>query len=572
MLIRANAVDASVIRSDLCIIGGDAAVEEKRRFDALFRNLPAPSVVVSNDYLVDSMVRYKLLGEGAAGQRDIRGPVRPEPGTLRQLARSGFSVFAFAQQLRLNGFRFAEAPLFESISRHLDFVPNGTIVAIASSHAANLLLTEQTLLRIAGHRGRPSGLTSGVIVGVVDAKGQPLEQWGTEHLQLNVAVGAEIGTTGTALPIPVMVSADPVISRIAWGEGHRLETSDGAVIVGLNPDGTLRETQVVDRYTRNGVPLDQRNQGFGVAHIGDLSLFRLLEPGRCETIRPNEWTDVGSFARAGKLSASLSGSASLKIYVGRQDPLGPSLTFTTKDSGLTLDAQLIGSGDEERATIRDALAGVAVDNAAALSDSAYVYSLMVESTVSGETAADFALVFGGVPDFAVAYRGTPVGDEGSCRVCTATLGYDGLLGDPARKAEPIDWTRTGHDEMLGVGWSGRSPKPTRWAATTAELLLPLWRRDPLRLSIEARPDDGPQAPPNMAPNTMELIVNGKPRGRQAIRRGWRRYEWELPSSILSAGLNQAFLHIRSPRDSNGPDGPRRQQAIEVREITMTRQD
>ena len=61
--------------------------QEIRRFDALFRGLPPQSVIVSNDYVIDSMLRYKLLGEEAAGQRDIRGPVPPDPEELRKLHR-----------------------------------------------------------------------------------------------------------------------------------------------------------------------------------------------------------------------------------------------------------------------------------------------------------------------------------------------------------------------------------------------------------------------------------------------------------------------------------------------------
>ena len=191
--------------------------QEIRRFDALFRNLPARSLIVSNDYLVDSMLRYKLLGEGAAGQRDIRGPERPEPARLRELHRNGFAIFAFAQhalQLRLNGFRFAEAPLFETVTQHLRFLPRGTVVAIASSLDTGHVLTGQTLGRIAGQGPPLSGRTAGGVVGIVNTGGAPQEEWSPEGVQLNLATGDEIGTTGVTLRTDLTIRADSTVGRI----------------------------------------------------------------------------------------------------------------------------------------------------------------------------------------------------------------------------------------------------------------------------------------------------------------------------------------------------------------------
>ena len=545
--------------------------QEIRRFDALFRGLPPQSVIVSNDYVVDSMLRYKLLGEKAAGQRDIRGPVPPDPEALRQLHRDGVAVFAFAQpamQLRLNGFRFAEAPLFESVARHLDFAPDGTVIAIASSPAASHLLSGQALGPIAGGGPLLSRRTHGGIVGIVNADGMPLEDWRAEGLRMELEAGDQIGTTGVSLPTRLEIRADSTVTRIALGDGRSLEGTEGAVLVELNPDGTLRETHVIDRDTRNGVALNQRRQGYGLSHLPDLSLFRLLDAGLCEEVSSREWIDIGALARNGKLSVSLTGGASMTIYAGRRTPLDPRLTFISAGSRLGLEARRFALEESSEATLRRELARDNVRDVSDIGKASFVYRLTVNSEDLDATEAGATLVFGGIPDFAVARRDSA--SDGAARLCTATLGFDGLFGDPSRRVERLDWTRAGHDELLGAGWYGRDPDRTRWASTTAELLLPLWRTDSLRLSITARPSTA-RSPNSMngAAALLELELNDQPLGRRVVRRRWHRYEWELPAAVADTGLNQAFLHVLAGED--GTQEPSGGRAVEVREITLSRQ-
>lgn len=544
--------------------------QEIRRFDALFRGLPSQSVIVSNDYVVDSMVRYKLLGEEAAGERNIRGPVPLDPEALRQLHRDGVAVFAFAQpavRLRLNGFRFAEAPLFESVARHLDFAPDGTVIAIASSPAVSHLLSGKALAPIAGGGALLSRRLHGGIVGVVNTHGTLLEEWRAEGLRIELEAGDQIGTTGVALPTRLEIKADSTLNRIAWGDGQSLEGTEGAVLVEFNPDGTLRETHVIDRDTRNGVALNQRRQGYGLSHIPDVSLFRLLDAGRCEEVSSREWIDIGALARNGKLSVSLAGGASMTIYAGRQTSLDPRLTFVSAGSGLSLETQLFALEETSEATLRRELTLDNVPDVSDIGKASFVYRLTVNNAVLDATSAGATLVFGGVPDSAVARWDSA--SDGDARLCTATLGFDGFFGDPSRRLEQLDWTRAGHDELLGAGWYGRDPDLTRWASTTAELLLPLWRTDSLHLSITARPSTAP-SPMSMkgTPVLLELELNDQALGRRAVRQGWDRYEWELPSAVADTGLNQAFLHVLAGQD--GTQELSRGRALEVREITLSR--
>lgn len=207
--------------------------QEIRRFDALFDMLPARSAVVADDYLVNSMIRYKLLGEHAGGQRDIRGPVLPRANEVGRLYEAGFEVIAFARSalaLRVEGFRFGEVTLFESEERQRSFVESETS-----------------------------------------------------------------STEGPARRSPI------------------------------DPD--------------RGVEFDQSRKGYGVAHIRSMQLYRVLSPGACEDLDEGGWVDVARFAQEGKVVVSASGGASLTMYVGRDLPLRPRLTYRSDGSTLTLETR-----------------------------------------------------------------------------------------------------------------------------------------------------------------------------------------------------------------------------------------
>ena len=409
--------------------------QEIRRFDALFDMLPARSVVVADDYLVNSMVRYKLLGERVGGHRDIRGPVSPRPSEVRSLHQAGFDVIAFARSalaLRLEGFRFAEVTLFESQERHRAFVADGT--------------------------------------------------------------------------------------EGSWN---------------IDPD--------------RGVEFDQGRKGFGVAHIRSMQLYRLLSPGACEDLPGDQWLDVGRFAREGKVVVHVSGGASLTMYVGRDLPLRPRLTYTSDGSNLTLEIQPIDEDERVESIPVDrpeVVIGLGLDGA------------------RPEATEITTLVLGGIPDFAVARR--TGSDTGTARICSATLGYDGLFGDPARPVERLDWRRNGHDELLGHGWQGRYPDRLRRVANTAaELLLPIWRRDALRVSVIAAP---PEWMPTDQLGVIQLEVNGHVLERQKLSRSWTAYEWTIPVSSVRLGMNRVSLHV-SPVDVGQADASR-PQGIRVREIGL----
>ncbi len=105
---------------------------EMRYFDALFAALPSRTAIVSDEYTINMMVLYKLLGEQAAGARDIR--LLPlDRDSIAQAHDLGFEVFAFS---------YARAQLMES---GFNFMP-GDLVATGADRT---VLQQRALYRLA---------------------------------------------------------------------------------------------------------------------------------------------------------------------------------------------------------------------------------------------------------------------------------------------------------------------------------------------------------------------------------------------------------------------------------------
>ena len=365
--------------------------DEIRRFDALFAQLPTHSVIVTESYLVDSMLRYKLLGESAAGDRDIHGPVPFQSAGLRQLHEEGFSVFAFpgsAVGLRLRGFRFSELFLFEPVQRHLAFGAKGTLVAVAAPRGVTPPLAGSGVGSTVGNVGESFRPTWGLI-GVIGTNRKALERWHSEGIQLAVKAGGEIGATGIRAPIDLRVSADVEKATIWRGARPVVTAAGSAVVAELDPDGTLRETHVLRSDTGFDVEFDQTG----------LQLYRVLDPGLCQDVTATGWTDVSEFARAGKAAVRIPNGSSLEIYMGRDTALGPRLSYVDDESGLAPEARSFTQSHDSQADLRHALDRDGVPNSTIVAESLQIYRLTLEDTVTQAEVAEAMLVLGGIPQF-----------------------------------------------------------------------------------------------------------------------------------------------------------------------------
>jgi hypothetical protein len=96
-------------------------VYENELLDALFRTLPDRSAIVRENYPIDHMLFYKLIGEHAAGSRTIV-LIPPDVASVAQYFEQGYHVFAFhdhRQALQARGVEFVDADLGLPTSRSL---------------------------------------------------------------------------------------------------------------------------------------------------------------------------------------------------------------------------------------------------------------------------------------------------------------------------------------------------------------------------------------------------------------------------------------------------------------------
>ena len=89
---------------------------ETRYFDAFFRAMGDRSALVRENYAMDQMFLYKLVGEGAAGGRAIE-LIAPDRLTVGKYAAAGYTIYAFAEMratLEGLGATFEPVQLYET--------------------------------------------------------------------------------------------------------------------------------------------------------------------------------------------------------------------------------------------------------------------------------------------------------------------------------------------------------------------------------------------------------------------------------------------------------------------------
>jgi hypothetical protein len=161
-------------------------------FDALFEALPQRTVVVREDFLVDRMVLFKLLGDRSARGRQIE--LTGDPRVLRSRLDAGFDVFAFpkaARRLRSDGFdaSYRALPLTDgTLPEFLAHLADRTVLAIAVPGGfADRFSAEVGSAFGALDASRelvPGGGTNMVIAGVRGARRAPLARVAVNELRV----------------------------------------------------------------------------------------------------------------------------------------------------------------------------------------------------------------------------------------------------------------------------------------------------------------------------------------------------------------------------------------------------
>jgi hypothetical protein len=154
-LVAAVSLPAVVIAANYRVNDHHRRTYEIEYFDAFFGELPARAAIVSEEYAVDQMMHYKLAGEGAAGERDIRVVNRDRQG-LSDLASRGYALYAFGKaQKELAPFGFDFTPVaLGSPNRSIDMRPLPLFLLRAITPCADIGNLGWTDITPTAHAGR----------------------------------------------------------------------------------------------------------------------------------------------------------------------------------------------------------------------------------------------------------------------------------------------------------------------------------------------------------------------------------------------------------------------------------
>ena len=518
-------------------------------FEGLFEALPDRSVLVRGDFLVDRMVMYKLLGEGAAGSRQIvvQG-VRPD--ALRELHAAGFSVFAFGQsasRLRHEGLDFSFAPhrvLGGSLADVLAGLPDGSLVALAlpASRAAAFAAAPGTSLT-AISAGSLGGRDQSNLV-VLGARGsrQPALQRLSSHGAVSIQVEEHEAIAGGRSRAPglIQVWAESGEAAIRLGGRGILRTTEGAAVALWNPDGTLRGAFVLDASNGFRVP----------ALAGPLSVYRLRGEWPNQDLQAH-WTSLHS--RSGSFMLRVQPGHSIVLYAGRDAPLHPRV-IDQSPGPLEFHLAAFSSSDGRRP---ETVAGDGAPSGSA-TGSAHVYRIEATVPRAAESAVSVTLALGGLPGGVIGRLTAPPAGKSPTRFYEVNT--TGLLQIAGQSIDMLLMARTAQQQLLGTGWSaaeGDRAGPFRWmTAIEAELLLPLGSAGGDGIRLQAYRPDG-----DGGPRSLRLRVNGADLPERGVQTGWHWYEWSVPAGTLVAGTNEMAVIVDRLAPADGPGAERAGLAI-----------
>ncbi|HEX5473706.1 MAG TPA: DUF2723 domain-containing protein [Vicinamibacterales bacterium] len=262
---------------------------EIRYFDSLFRMLPDRSLLVEGRYTVHMMLEYKLLGEAAAGARDIEAGIPDHEGLAASMNR-GYQIFAFGESraaLESIGYQLEPVQLYDlTLPEYLDTIPaNWTVVVAATPQVAAQLRSNRPAWTRIGVSldallGGPVGRA--IAVAGVAGAGRAAQASGFPGAALDVGAGGRIGTGGPAAR-PIAAAADRDGATIRIGPTQRHHAGPGALLATIDPAGRIR-TYDLDPHHALRLPFDMH----------PLPLFRVTTGSVCTDIGNTGWHDLTS--------------------------------------------------------------------------------------------------------------------------------------------------------------------------------------------------------------------------------------------------------------------------------------
>jgi len=285
--------------SNFALNNHSRATAKSAYYDAVFEVLPARAVIASENYATDTAVLYKLLGERAQRDRDIR-QVPADPATLRALSDQGYAVFAFPggrALLQRFGFAFDEVTLLgPSLGGYLSNLKRGWIVAVGGTPATWRSLPPEAgrLFATIGAAVPDAGPTGGAfgIVGVRGASSGALVVRGPALVEMAGPPGVAIGETGVASGAPFALTASGAGASFVLAGRQVVHVDAGIIVAVFRSDGLLIDAEAIAPSGALRVPLS----------AGARAVFRATFASRCESIGDGRWTDVTTANATGRVA------------------------------------------------------------------------------------------------------------------------------------------------------------------------------------------------------------------------------------------------------------------------------
>jgi transmembrane protein TMEM260 (protein O-mannosyltransferase) len=511
-----------------------AAVQLER----LFAALPDHTAIVREDFVVDRMLMFKLLGERAAGDRRIDVTSR-DARRVWAAHHRGERVFAFAKSarlLRLEGLAFGFAPvrlLEGALHDHLSRLPDGAVVAIAvpGHHVAAFAASRGVQLDAIG--GPPAiavpPSSSLVVVGVRGARRGARVEAALPEARVPIAAGEPIGETRTKATAPFEAWSEAAEAGVRLGGRDVVRTSEGAALVTWDPSGNLVTVRVLQMHEQFQVPVPHSH----------LSVFALRGEYPRREISGGDWSEVGDLARSGSMLVQVPAGQGAVFYVADDRELAPR-PYDRSSARAHVDVVSFG---EDEAGLRDRLRA---DGAAGtgLERQRAVYRIQIDAPSNAAVSVHLAL--GGVPVRAIG-RATRAAASGLPVLFGVAL--DGLLRTPDRTSEVLLMGRDDQAQLTGAGWSDaeRHPAgPFRWMTSPeADLVLPIAMSEPRALRIQA------VATGDTRESSLQLAFDGHELSAQALRDGWHAYDWALPAALAVPRIVEVTVRHVTPAGEAG---------------------
>jgi len=350
LLAAALALPSWQVTSNFAPNNHSRRVFEDRYFGSLFEILPAKAVIPAEEYAVDQLVLYELLGAEAARGRDIRY-VGLDVEEIKRYVGRGYDLFAFsAAKTMLEGHGVVFEPvhlLGQSLADYLGAVRPGRLVAIASTPGAIATLPPSAWIAM-----KQLGLTSetggaaGGSFGALGVSGAPAGSAFTltpGSGTIAVQAGTRMGRSGTVAAVDLRVTADASGAAVSVGGHEVIRAASGTVVAVLMPDGRLVDAARVSAADGFRVPLD--------THA--LPIFRATFAGRCEDLGNTGWKDISLALGAGAAIARIDDyrafDASMIIYGATEDPVVPGVTATAGSGRPRVEITTFDTADRAQA-------------------------------------------------------------------------------------------------------------------------------------------------------------------------------------------------------------------------------